>query len=79
MAMAGYDPSRSIEFWENLSQNAGAKPPEFLSTTLPTKRGSAASKLPFRRPLSIMSRNGDVPQAVAPGEHLTDRKGTKLK
>jgi len=32
MAMAGYDPYRSIEFWEHLSQNAGAKPPEFLST-----------------------------------------------
>jgi len=32
MAMAGYDPNASIEFWQRMSQNAGAKPPEFLST-----------------------------------------------
>ena len=32
MAMAGYDPNGSIEFWQRMSQNAGAKPPEFLST-----------------------------------------------
>jgi predicted Zn-dependent protease len=32
MAMAGYDPNGSIAFWQRMSQNAGAKPPEFLST-----------------------------------------------
>ena len=32
MAMAGYDPNAAIEFWQRMSQNAGAKPPEFLST-----------------------------------------------
>ena len=32
MAMAGYDPHASIEFWQRMSQNAGTKPPEFLST-----------------------------------------------
>ena len=32
MAMAGYNPDAAIEFWQRMSQNAGAKPPEFLST-----------------------------------------------
>jgi len=32
MAMAGYDPNGSVEFWQRMSHNAGAKPPEFLST-----------------------------------------------
>jgi predicted Zn-dependent protease len=32
MAMAGYDPHAAIGFWQRMSQNAGAKPPEFLST-----------------------------------------------
>ncbi len=32
MAMAGYDPNASIAFWQRMSQNAGPKPPEFLST-----------------------------------------------
>lgn len=33
MAMAGYDPSESIAFWQRMSQQAsGQKPPEFLST-----------------------------------------------
>jgi predicted Zn-dependent protease len=32
MAMAGYDPNGAIAFWQRMSQNAGAKPPEFLST-----------------------------------------------
>jgi predicted Zn-dependent protease len=32
MAMAGYNPNASIEFWQRMSQNAGTKPPEFLST-----------------------------------------------
>jgi predicted Zn-dependent protease len=32
MAMAGYDPNGAITFWQRMSQNAGAKPPEFLST-----------------------------------------------
>jgi predicted Zn-dependent protease len=32
MAMAGYDPNSSVDFWQRMSQNAGAKPPEFLST-----------------------------------------------
>jgi predicted Zn-dependent protease len=32
MAMAGYDPNASIEFWQRMSESAGAKPPEFLST-----------------------------------------------
>jgi len=32
MAMAGYDPNGAVAFWQRMSQNAGAKPPEFLST-----------------------------------------------
>ncbi len=32
MAMAGYDPNTAIGFWQRMSQSAGAKPPEFLST-----------------------------------------------
>ncbi len=32
MAMAGYDPNGSVEFWQRMSQNAGTAPPEFLST-----------------------------------------------
>jgi predicted Zn-dependent protease len=32
MAMAGYDPNASLSFWQRMSQNAGTKPPEFLST-----------------------------------------------
>jgi predicted Zn-dependent protease len=32
MAMAGYDPNAAVGFWQRMAQNAGAKPPEFLST-----------------------------------------------
>jgi predicted Zn-dependent protease len=32
MAMAGYDPHAAVPFWQRMSQKAGAKPPEFLST-----------------------------------------------
>jgi predicted Zn-dependent protease len=32
MAMAGYDPNESIAFWQRMSQQNGAKMPEFLST-----------------------------------------------
>ena len=32
MALAGYDPSVSIDFWKRMAANDGAKPPEFLST-----------------------------------------------
>ena len=32
MAMAGYDPRTAIGFWQRMSQKAGPKPPEFLST-----------------------------------------------
>ena len=33
MAMAGYDPSKAVGFWERMSQKADKKaPPEFLST-----------------------------------------------
>jgi predicted Zn-dependent protease len=32
MAMAGYDPSKAIDFWQRMSQGAGEKPPELLST-----------------------------------------------
>ena len=32
MALAGYDPNAAIGFWERMSQNSGANPPEFLST-----------------------------------------------
>ena len=32
MAMAGYDPRAAVGFWQRMSQNAGPKPPEFLST-----------------------------------------------
>ena len=32
MALAGYDPAASIDFWKRLSTNDAANPPEFLST-----------------------------------------------
>lgn len=32
MAMAGYDPSTAITFWERMSAMGGQKPPEFMST-----------------------------------------------
>jgi len=32
MAMAGYDPHTAIGFWQRMSRQGGAKPPEFLST-----------------------------------------------
>jgi len=33
MAMAGYDPRKSVDFWERMSKvKAGQAPPEFLST-----------------------------------------------
>jgi predicted Zn-dependent protease len=32
MAMAGYDPHASIGFWQRMSAQSGANPPEFLST-----------------------------------------------
>ena len=32
MALAGYDPSVSIDFWKRMAANDGTQPPEFLST-----------------------------------------------
>jgi len=32
MAMAGYDPATSIDFWKRMTAQGGAKPPELLST-----------------------------------------------
>jgi predicted Zn-dependent protease len=32
MAMAGYDPNQSIDFWKAMAQNGTSKTPEFLST-----------------------------------------------
>ncbi|MRR09485.1 M48 family peptidase [bacterium] len=32
MAMAGYDPSAALDFWQRMSAGSGPKPPEFLST-----------------------------------------------
>ena len=32
MAMAGYDPNQSVEFWKTMAQNATSKAPEFMST-----------------------------------------------
>jgi predicted Zn-dependent protease len=32
MAMAGYDPNQSIDFWKAMAQNSTSKTPEFLST-----------------------------------------------
>jgi predicted Zn-dependent protease len=32
MAMAGYDPSKAIEFWQRMMDQSKGAPPEFLST-----------------------------------------------
>jgi predicted Zn-dependent protease len=32
MAMAGYNPSESVEFWQRMAAQGGGAPPEFLST-----------------------------------------------
>ena len=32
MAQAGFDPAASVELWQNMSREGGARPPEFLST-----------------------------------------------
>ena len=32
MAMAGYDPNQSVDFWKTMAQNSTSKTPEFLST-----------------------------------------------
>jgi len=32
MAMAGYDPRSSVDFWQRMSASGGAAPPEFMST-----------------------------------------------
>ena len=46
MAIAGYDPQKSVAFWQRMSQNGGQKPPEFLSThPVDTKRISALNEI----------------------------------
>lgn len=52
-AMAGYDPTAAITFWERMSQTGGQKPPEILSThpsdetRVNDLRGFMADALPY--------------------------------
>jgi predicted Zn-dependent protease len=44
MAMAGYNPTEAVPFWQRMNQKGGSKPPEFLSTHPDPKKRSETLK-----------------------------------
>ena len=67
MARAGFDPEQSIALWENMSADAGPRPPEFLAThPSPETRMSSLRNL-MGQALSARTQalsNGLVPDCI---------------
>ena len=65
MAMAGYDPTMAIEFWQRFSQaNAGQEPPEFLSTHPSNARRIRDLKKFLPEALKYYKKQGKAESAV---------------
>jgi len=69
MARAGFDPQESINLWQNMAEQGGARPPELLSThPSPASRISELNRLlpPAEAVWASMNSRGVVPDCLAP-------------